>query len=51
MVSTLLELAGLAALITGVLILLGIGWALIVACPCLLLAGLAADGWKPSRPR
>lgn len=42
MLSTLLELAGLAALVAGVFILTSLGWALIVSCPVLLFVGYSA---------
>jgi len=47
MLSTTLDLAGLACLVAGVLVLLGLGAALLAGGCAFLFLGLAADGVKP----
>jgi len=47
MLSTTLDLAGLACLIAGVLLLLGPGAALLAGGGAFLFLGLAADGVQP----
>jgi hypothetical protein len=47
-ISTTFDVLGLAALVAGVLILAGLGFALIVACPCLMFIGW---GIKPEEDR
>jgi hypothetical protein len=47
MLSTGLELLGLAALAAGVFVLAGLGWALIAVGACLLFVGYSAEGVQP----
>jgi hypothetical protein len=41
--SDAIELLGLACLVAGVFVFLGLGWALLAACPCLLVVGYVTD--------
>lgn len=50
-VSTLLEVAGVACAVVCAALAGGAVWAFGVACPCLLLLGLAAEGGLRDRGR
>jgi hypothetical protein len=42
--SDLIDVLGLAALVAGAFVLLGLGWALLVLCPVLMFLARAVEG-------
>lgn len=44
MLSDLIDVLGLAALVAGAFVLLGLGWALLVLCPVLMFLARAVEG-------